>query len=94
MSHETLAPSVARGAAADEKPTENRTFGFRVKEEIEPRWLRAKQASAYVGISYDHLQKLREKGRGPQWRKVGGIVLYDVQDLDAYILSHPAKGGR
>lgn len=94
MSQKTLAPSVVPSKAADDRPIENRTFGFRVAEVIEPRWLRARQASTYVGISYDHLQKLREKGSGPKWRKVGGIVLYDVQDLDAFVIAHPTKGGR
>lgn len=93
MSQEALAPSVARGAA-DKKPTENHTYCFHVRDEIEPRWLRARQAAAYVGISYDHLQKLREKGRGPQYRKFGRTVLYDVKDLDAFMLALPVKGGR
>lgn len=68
--------------------------GFTVKEEIEPRWLKPKLAAAYIGISYNHLSKLREKGRGPQYRKFGRNVLYDVKDLDAFMLALPIQGGR
>lgn len=53
------------------------------------RWLRAKEAAAYLGLSVPHLSRLREIKQGPRYRKHGVVVLYDVADLDAYVESLP-----
>jgi Helix-turn-helix domain len=51
----------------------------------EMRWLKAHAAAAYIGISYDHLQKLRERRKGPAYRKFGRCVIYDRVELDAFM---------
>ena len=53
------------------------------------RWLRAKEAAVYLGLSVPHLARLREIKHGPRYRKHGVVVLYDVADLDAYVESLP-----
>ena len=96
MSAKTMAPSVA-SAAADEQ-TEN-TLSNAVPDTsatggLPRRWLRAREAAAYLGICYHRLGVLREQGRGPQYRKFGRMVIYDVRDIDAYMEALPARGGR
>jgi hypothetical protein len=51
----------------------------------ETRWLKAHAAATYIGISYDHLQKLRERRKGPPYRKFGRCVIYDRVELDAFM---------
>lgn len=51
--------------------------------------LRVPEAAKYLGIAEDTLNQLRSRGGGPQFIKVGGksgrIVLYDTDDLDAWL---------
>lgn len=49
------------------------------------RWLGTHEAADYVGISRHHLGKLRERRRGPPFRRFGRVVIYDVQELDAFM---------
>lgn len=56
-----------------------------IREASATRWLKARPAAAYIGISYDHLQKLRERKKGPPYRKFGRCVIYDRADLDAFM---------
>jgi hypothetical protein len=49
------------------------------------RWLRVGLAAEYLGIGVGTLNKLRLTGGGPIYSKLlGGVVLYDVADLDAW----------
>ncbi|MCL7462691.1 helix-turn-helix domain-containing protein [Pseudomonas sp. NW5] len=60
------------------------------------RWLRAREAAEYLGVSVPHLARLREVRKGPPYRKFGAAVLYDVRELDAFVLAQPrfeTKGG-
>ena len=49
------------------------------------RRLHRKQAATYLGTSLSWLDKSRLRGNGPAYLQVGGRVIYDVQDLDAYL---------
>lgn len=63
---------------------------------IPKRWLRSKEAAAYLGLSVPHLSRMRELRIGPRYRKHGVVVLYDVADLDTYAESLPVvetRGG-
>lgn len=42
-------------------------------------------AASITGISVSSLQKMRVKGDGPAYAKLGNRVRYRVSDLDAYI---------
>jgi predicted DNA-binding transcriptional regulator AlpA len=51
--------------------------------------LRTPQAAQYVGLSASTLEKLRLTGNGPVYQKAGPkIVVYRVEDLDAWLNSH------
>jgi predicted DNA-binding transcriptional regulator AlpA len=49
-----------------------------------PRFVRTQQAAAYLGLSHRTLEKHRTYGTGPAYRKLGGRVLYAVDDLQAW----------
>ncbi len=52
------------------------------------KWLRMRQAALCLNRSYRTLEKLRSSGGGPTYRKVGGTVLFQMDELDAWIDSH------
>ena len=45
------------------------------------------EAAGYVGLKQRTLEKKRREGSGPVFLKLGGRVLYDQQDLDAWLAS-------
>ncbi len=48
--------------------------------------LRAPEAADYLGLSPSTLAKMRLRGDGPPYSKVGPrIVVYDVVDLESYL---------
>jgi hypothetical protein len=47
--------------------------------------LRTKAAAAYIGLSPSTLEKSRVSGDGPIYASLGRVVVYDVEDLDAYV---------
>jgi len=50
--------------------------------------LRTPDAATYVGTAQSTLEKLRSLGRGPTYIKLGRAVIYDTQDLDAWLETH------
>ena len=48
-------------------------------------WLDPKQASNHVGLSHQALALYRSKGTGPAFTKVGGVIRYSREDLDAWM---------
>lgn len=51
---------------------------------LPPRLLRTKEAARFLGISLRTLEKHRTYGTGPIYRKIGGRVLYAVEDLQTW----------
>jgi excisionase family DNA binding protein len=51
--------------------------------------LSTEQAAEYCGVSPRTLEKHRSRGGGPVFVKLGGLVRYKVEDLEAWI-----AGGR
>lgn len=49
-----------------------------------PRLLRTQEAARFLGISLRTLEKHRTYGTGPTYRKIGGRVVYAVDDLQAW----------
>ena len=49
-----------------------------------PRFLRTHDAAAYLSLSGRTLEKYRCTGVGPIFRKLGGRVVYAIEDLDAW----------
>jgi predicted DNA-binding transcriptional regulator AlpA len=66
---------------------------------LPPRFLRTPEAARFLGLSGRTLEKHRTYGTGPKYRKVGGRVIYAIDDLKAWAdlgakqsTSDPGKG--
>jgi len=55
------------------------------------RKLRTPEAATYTGIAQSTLEKLRVYGGGAPYIRVGRVVLYDPDDLDAWLSAHRRK---
>ena len=51
---------------------------------LPPRYLRTPEAARFLGLSGRTLEKHRTYGTGPLYRKIGGRVLYALNDLEAW----------
>ena len=51
---------------------------------LPPRFLRTKEAAHFLGLSARTLEKHRTYWTGPSYRKLGGRVVYAVDDLQAW----------
>ncbi|RKE68169.1 helix-turn-helix transcriptional regulator [Pseudorhodoplanes sinuspersici] len=51
---------------------------------VAPRFLRTHDAAAFLGLSGRTLEKHRCTGTGPVFRKLGGRVVYAIEDLEAW----------
>jgi len=51
------------------------------------RYLRTAAAAEYIGVAKSTLEKLRLTGGGPIFNKLGRTVIYDRDDLDAWVAS-------
>ncbi|MBG6200195.1 putative DNA-binding transcriptional regulator AlpA [Labrenzia sp. EL_13] len=49
-----------------------------------PRFLRTPEAARFLGLSGRTLEKHRTYGTGPAYRKLGGRVVYALEDLQAW----------
>lgn len=66
---------------------------------LPPRFLRTPEAARFLSLSGRTLEKHRIYGTGPAYRKIGGRVIYAVEDLQAWAdrgaqmsTSDPAQG--
>jgi predicted DNA-binding transcriptional regulator AlpA len=53
--------------------------------DLPPRYLRTPEAARMVGLSIRTLEKHRIYGTGPRYSKLGGRVVYSVEDLQAWV---------
>ena len=51
---------------------------------LPPRFLRTPEAARFLGLSGRTLEKHRYFGTGPAYRRIGGRVVYSVDDLDTW----------
>ncbi len=51
---------------------------------LPPRFLRTKEAADFLSLSARTLEKHRTYGTGPSYRKLGGRVVYAVDELEAW----------
>lgn len=49
-----------------------------------PRFLRTPEAARFLSLSGRTLEKHRTYGTGPAYRKLGGRVVYSIEDLQAW----------
>ena len=52
---------------------------------LPPRFLRTKEAAEFLSLSARTLEKHRTYGTGPAYRKLGGRVVYAIDELDAWV---------
>jgi len=52
---------------------------------LPPRYLRTPEAARFVGLSIRTLEKHRIYGTGPRYSKLGGRVVYRVEDLQEWV---------
>jgi predicted DNA-binding transcriptional regulator AlpA len=50
-----------------------------------PRLLRTSEAGRFLGLSGRTLEKHRTYGTGPTYRKIGGRVVYSIDDLQRWV---------
>ena len=50
-----------------------------------PRYLRTPEAARFVGLSLRTLEKHRIYGTGPRYSKIGGRVVYGLEDLQVWV---------
>jgi predicted DNA-binding transcriptional regulator AlpA len=55
--------------------------------DLPPRYLRTPEAARFVGLSIRTLEKHRIYGTGPRYSKLGGRVVYRVEDLQTWVAS-------
>jgi len=51
--------------------------------QLPPRYLRTPEAARFLGLSGRTLEKHRIYGTGPRYSKLGGRVVYRLDDLQA-----------
>ena len=51
---------------------------------LPPRFLRTPEAARFLGLCGRTLEKHRTYGTGPMYRKIGGRVIYALDDLKAW----------
>jgi len=51
---------------------------------LPPRYLRTPEAARFLSLSGRTLEKHRTYGTGPAYRKIGGRVVYAIEDLKAW----------
>lgn len=52
---------------------------------LPPRYLRTPEAARFVSLSIRTLEKHRIYGTGPRYSKLGGRVVYRLEDLQAWV---------
>ncbi|PBB17377.1 helix-turn-helix domain-containing protein [Mesorhizobium sp. WSM4313] len=52
---------------------------------LPPRYLRTSEAAHFLSLSARTLEKHRTYGTGPAYRKLGGRVVYAVDDLQLWV---------
>ena len=51
---------------------------------LPPRFLRTPEAARFLSLSGRTLEKHRTYGTGPAYRKIGGRVVYSIEDLQVW----------
>jgi predicted DNA-binding transcriptional regulator AlpA len=51
---------------------------------LPPRYLRTPEAARFLSLSGRTLEKHRTYGTGPAYRKLGGRVVYSIEDLQVW----------
>ena len=75
-------------AASRRLPTGSRRLPLPANfADLPPRYLRTPEAARFVGLSIRTLEKHRIYGTGPRYSKLGGRVVYRLEDLQTWVAS-------
>ena len=55
------------------------------------RYLRTKEAASYLNVSTSWLEKLRVRGGGPPFSRLGARVVYRCDDLESWVAQHRVR---
>jgi predicted DNA-binding transcriptional regulator AlpA len=58
---------------------------------LPPRYLRTAEVARMLSLSVRTLEKYRIRGTGPMYRKIGGRVIYDFDDVKKWVDRHAAR---
>lgn len=86
--HQPVVPASGRltGTAMRRAATLEAAFSMvQDPKPIPARYLRTKQAALFLGLGHRTLEKHRTYGTGPVYHKIGGRVLYAIEDLAAWV---------
>lgn len=61
------------------------TLAMTTPTSLPPRYLRTSEAARFVGLSGRTLEKHRCYGTGPTYSKIGGRVVYRIEDLQTWV---------
>ncbi|HJS13371.1 DNA-binding protein [Sphingopyxis sp.] len=67
--------------------------GFTAMADIRP-FMNTHAAAAYLCIGWRKLRRLRVSGKGPSFRRHGRLIVYCVEDLDAWSRTMIVEGQR
>jgi hypothetical protein len=60
---------------------------------LPPGFVRTLEAARFLGLSGRTLEKHRARGSGPKYSKVGGRVIYAIDDLKTWAELRAKRGG-
>ena len=52
---------------------------------MSPKLINTKEAAAILGVKKNTMEGWRLRGEGPRFRKIGSLVKYTENDINAYI---------
>ena len=82
---------IRRGIEVGDK----RLMKERIKKEVKPRMLSVDQTAQYIGLASKTIRnRIGPKAKIPfpvKVKRIGGRVLFDVKDLDAYLDRLPTR---
>jgi hypothetical protein len=55
------------------------------------KYFRIAEAAAYLNVSVAFLRKYKGLGQGPKFSKLGDLIVYNIDDLDAWVKSNQVE---
>lgn len=53
--------------------------------QMQPRFLRARDAARHIGVAEKTLANWRSAGKGPRFSRLGRAIVYAREDLDRFV---------
>jgi predicted DNA-binding transcriptional regulator AlpA len=82
----TVSKKLTSSICSIAKVANNKGAKMTIPENFAGQYLRTKEAAKILGLSTRTLEKHRSFGTGPQFLKLGGRVVYKIEDLHSWAL--------